>query len=174
MIYIGIDPGKQGAIALLRESGALIHPMPLVKCAQGRDEYDLAGIKEILTWGGFTSSPFGLMNQVAKFATVERAVPLPPKMPGGTIANFNRGVQRGFEWLLAGLEIPHQAVMARTWQKVMHAGLSGSDTKQKSILAAQRLFPAVDLRRTEKSRKLDDGMAEALLLAEYGRRTYSR
>jgi hypothetical protein len=34
----------------------------------------------------------------------------------------------------------------------------------------EKLFPGVDLRATERSRKPSDGLAEALLMAEYARR----
>jgi len=80
-------------------------------------------------------------------------------------------VQSGFAWLLEALEIPYQLVSARTWQKSMLAGTSGADTKQRSILAAGRLFPGVNLKRSARARKADDGIADALLLAEYARRT---
>jgi len=53
MISIGIDPGKQGAIAVLYSASAkpmLLLPMPLIRARvvkgkkYGRDEYDLAEI----------------------------------------------------------------------------------------------------------------------------------
>ncbi len=125
-----------------------------------RDEYDLVGIRKWLK--GFHGD---------LFVTVEKSQPLPPKFGGG-FANYQRGCSTGWAWMLTALEISYQLVAPRTWQKVMHAGTSGTDTKQRSIIAAQRLFPRVDLRRSEKSRKLDDGLADALLLAEYGRRTH--
>jgi hypothetical protein len=62
-------------------------------------------------------------------------------------------------------------VTARQWQKLMHAGLTGDDIKQKSIIAAKRLFPGVSLKRTERCRKDDHGKADAVLIAEYGRRS---
>jgi len=65
-------------------------------------------------------------------------------------------------WMLTALEIPYQLVAPQTWQRAMHAGTPGSDTKQRSILAAQRLFPSVDLRRNRKGRRPDDGLADAL------------
>lgn len=61
-------------------------------------------------------------------------------------------------------------VPARTWQRTMFAGLGKvADTKAASILVAKRLFPGVDL-RPGQCRKDQDGLADALLLAEYGRR----
>ncbi len=52
----------------------------------------------------------------------------------------------------------------------MLRGLPGKDTKTKSILAASRLFPRVDLRRTARSKVAHDGLTDALLIAEFGRR----
>lgn len=164
MIYIGVDPGKQGAVAVIKGDDVDVLPMPIIPGnKRARDEYDLVTIRDGLqTW----------KKEGAVFLTVEKLQPLPPKFGGG-IANFNRGCCVGWAWMLTALAIPYQLVSPRTWQKVMHAGTPGADTKQKSILAAHRLFPGVHLRRSEKSRKLDDGMADALLLAEYGRRTHN-
>lgn len=172
MRQIGVDPGKQGALCLLDEDDeAIIRlvPMPLLRAStirgkkRGRDEYDLQEIhRQILQW-----TAGGLVG----FVTVEKSQPMPPRMPGGGLANFQRGVMRGWEWMLVGIGLPYQLVAPRTWQKVMHAGTPDGDTKQRSVIAAQRLFPGVSLRRSERSRKDDDGCAEALLLAEFGRRT---
>lgn len=167
MIFIGIDPGKQGAIATVDGSGVMANafPTPLVHSVRGRDEYDLRSITAILRrWHD------DLTERV--FATVEKGQPMPPEVPGGSVANFARGVARGWEWMLVALEIPYQLVAPVTWQRVMHAGTPGSDTKQRSIMAAQRLFPGVRLQRTQRSTKPHDGIAEALLLAEYGRRVH--
>jgi hypothetical protein len=180
MLYAGIDPGKKGAIAILDAAGdfAFLGTIPLVAAGpKGRDEYDIPAIRDL----------FEPLHKAAGglFVTVERLHAMPvmfarKKKPGqevadtsagGSIVNFNRGVSRGFEWLLIALRIPHLAVPARTWQGVMHEGTPGTDTKQRSILAAHSLFPSVSMHRTARSKKLDDGCAEALLLAEYGRRT---
>ena len=174
-LVIGIDPGKKGALAVLSiiEGILEVRPMPLVAGGKkSRDEYDIRSITDYLK--GYRAD--------CCLVTVERSQPLsmirnPTGLPGadafkpGSIAQFNRGVQRGFEWLLTALEIPFQLVAPRTWMKVMHAGAPGADTKQRSVIAAQRLFPGVDLRRTPRCTKDDDGIAEALLLAEFGRRT---
>ena len=54
------------------------------------------------------------------------------------------------------------------------AGTPAGDTKQRSVIAAQRLFPGVSLLPTERSRKASDGLADALLLASYGQRQAAR
>jgi hypothetical protein len=160
MTWVGVDPGKSGAIAVIRadDGNVSITTMPVIVSGKARPQYDLHQIAMLL-------EPL-----VRPFVTVERAQPLPPKM-GGSIANFERGVSRGWEWMLTALEIPFQMVSPRTWQAVMLIGTAEGDTKQRAAIAAQRLFPGVNLRRTERSRKVDDGFCDALLLAEYGRRT---
>ena len=163
MIYAGIDPGKSGAIALINGALISVHPMPILPGAKkSRDEYNIAGIRQWL---------LDAKNGVALFVTVERSQPLPPKIRG-SIAQFQRGVACGWEWLLIGMGIPHQLVRPRDWQSVMLAGTPGGDTKQRSIIAAQRLFPSVSLMRTDRSKKPDHNFADALLLAEFGRRTH--
>ncbi len=81
------------------------------------------------------------------------------------MANYHRGYSRGIiEGLLTALRIPYQLVAPQAWQRVMHQGTPQGDTKVRSILAAQRLFPDVSLLRSAGSRKLDDGLADELLL----------
>jgi hypothetical protein len=57
----------------------------------------------------------------------------------------------------------------RTWQKVMFAGINATDTKQASILAASRIWPAVDFRATARAIKPNHGLTDAANLAEFGR-----
>jgi len=163
MAWIGVDPGKKGAIARISESGAIqIERMPMVTGAKGRDEYDLPAISAILRiWTDGDGS----------LVTIEKSQPMPPHMRGGSSASFHRGVARGWEWMCAGMGIPYILVSPVQWMRIMHIGTPGEDTKQRSILAAQRLFPGANLMRTERARKPDDAFAEALLLAEFGRRS---
>lgn len=44
------------------------------------------------------------------------------------------------------------------------------NTKATSFNASRRLFPNVDLRRSEKCKNLDDNKSDSLLIAEYARR----
>jgi len=164
VIVVGVDPGKWGAIAVIAPTvdAPLLYPMPVIRSTNGRDEYNEAEIARLL--GG------ALAGQKGVTVFLEKGQPLPPKM-GGTVANFQRGYARGlFVGILTALRIPYELVAPRVWQREMHGGTSGDDLKQRSIIAAQRLFPGVSLLRTVLSRKPDDGLAEALLIAEWGRR----
>jgi crossover junction endodeoxyribonuclease RuvC len=160
VIFAGIDPGKSGALALLDERGEPLElfPVPIV-VGTGRPEYDLARIAETLhAWRG---------REV--FVTIEKQQPLPRKKGGG-ITNYSRGVSSGWLWMFTALKIPHHLVSPPVWQRRMFEGAPGTDTKQRAIIAAGRLFPGVSLLRTPRSRKPFDGFADALLIAEYGRR----
>ena len=50
MIVVGVDPGKEGALAFVRDDGAALSalPTPLITSAKGRSEYDERSMREIL------------------------------------------------------------------------------------------------------------------------------
>lgn len=175
MIYLGIDPGKRGAIASIGDLGgtAEVEAVPLLTVGDARPEYDLGRIADRLAaWRGMVA-----------LAMVEHLDPLPARVRGkdgavrelgGGFANYARGESKGWAWMLTALRIPFQLVRPQQWQRAMLAGTpKASDTKTRSIMAAQRLFPAVSLLPTPRSRKPSDGFADALLLAEYARRVHS-
>ena len=194
-VTIGVDPGLRGGMARLEEGGPHIMievaPIPIIPAAVrngkklGRDQYDLAAIRDQLrSWlyvetsedthaESIPPSPLEVKITTSRrdvFVFVEQSIPLPPKLKAGSLAQFQRGVCRGWSWMLTALEIPHELVHPRTWQSSMLRDTPGKDTKARSLLVAQRLFPTVELRRTARSRKADDGLSDALLIAEYGRR----
>lgn len=90
----------------------------------------------------------------------------------GTGFGVLRGVLAGLQ--AAGLPVVWTIVPARTWQRVMLAGLPKNKSgKASSGLAAQvcaDIWPDVSLLATRKSRKPHEGLADALVIAEYGRR----
>ena len=160
-IIAAVDPGYHGAICVLSTLAVdpLLYAMPITEGA--RPSYDLFAIREKL----MEAQDAGLPRLY-----VERSQPLPAKMGGG-LANWHRGRSQGlWEGLCYCLEIPVEFVEPRRWQKVMLAGCQGETTKDRALVAAQRLFPGLDLRRTPKCRKADEGFVDALLLAEWGRR----
>jgi hypothetical protein len=80
---------------------------------------------------------------------------------------FSFGQNYGFiQGLLTANRLPYQLVPPQTWKKEFTV----NSTKQTSIDVCKRLFPDVDLLATPKCKKPHDGMAEALLMAEYARR----
>ena len=68
--------------------------------------------------------------------------------------------------MLDACNIETKLVSPQKWKKEFNL----DSDKQKSIDTAKKLFPDVNLFRTNRCTKEHDGMAEALLIAEYGRR----
>lgn len=141
--YIGIDPGKSGALALLTEDGQCT-VVPFHERAY----------TEILKAASGPSSVCCLEKVGA--------------MPGqGVVSMFNFGHNLGYiEGLLQAFDIPYQLVPPQTWKKEFCV----TSDKNTSIEVCRKLFPHVCLLPTARSRKPSDGMAEAMLLAEYARR----
>lgn len=144
MIYIGVDPGKSGAMAVITPDATIVAPFDA-------QEYRsvLAGLQ------GFSDNCRCCLERVGA-------------MPGqGVTSMFKFGENFGFiQGLLTAYSIPYELVTPQKWKKEFQ--ITGD--KNSSIAVCKRLFPNVSLRRTERCRKDDDGLAEALLMAEYARR----
>lgn len=143
MIYIGIDPGKSGALAAISQSGEFIS---FVK--GDRTEHDIEA------WIRATSLIQGDSRATIEFVSSSKQMGVKSAFTFGQSYGFLRG-------LIVGALIPFEVVRPQKWQKVMGC-LTGGD-KNISKAAAQRLWPAV---------KITHANADALLIAEYGRRTH--
>lgn len=144
MIYLGIDPGKSGALAMIDGDSASVIPF---------DEKDYADNIRICAEGGAVCC----LEHVSA-------------MPGqGVTSVFSFGENFGFiQGVLMANGVKYELVRPQKWKKEF----SVTSDKNTSIAVCKRLFPEVSLRRTERSRKDDDGFAEALLMAEYARRNF--
>ena len=145
MIYIGIDPGQRGAMAAIQENDAAVIPF-------NKDEYIryLTDIKH--------NHPCVCCIEAVHSITGQ-----------GIASSFKFGQTYG--WLLGILDaigIPYQPITPQKWKKEF--GLTSD--KAQSVEVCKRLYPGVNLLRTERSRKEDDGMAEALLMATYAKRKF--
>lgn len=144
MTYIGIDPGKDGALAVLCEGG-LVSVVPFYP-----DAYKAA---------------LRALNGPA-LAVLEHVGAMPGQ---GVTSMFSFGENFGYlKGLLEAFEIPYELVRPQRWKK--EYGISG---KNQPVEVCKRLFPGTSLRRTERCKKDHDGMAEALLMAEFARRHYA-
>lgn len=144
--YIGCDPGKSGAFASISVDGDNIG----IEVYPYEDSVFLAEMKE---WA-FDDC----------ICCIEEVHSMPKQ---GVASSFSFGKTYGY--LLGVLEayfIPYQPIKPQRWKKEF--GLNSD--KAKSIEVCRRLFPEVSLKRTEKCKVDHDGMAEALLMAEFARR----
>ena len=137
----GIDPGAKGAIALLHPNFAEVHDMPML----GKE---VNGTEVANLFVEFKPDHI-FLEQVNSFGM------------GRTSAyNFGQGVGV-LKGVFQALMIPYTLVTPQKWQK--HFGKSKD--KDYSRLLASRFYPN---QAAQFKRKMDDGRAEALLIARYG------
>jgi len=154
-IICGIDPGLDGGIAFLDEGGILVAVDVMPAVGEGRRGLDLTRVaRHLELW-----SPD---------LTVIEAQQAYPKQ--GVSSSFRTGLGAGqLEGLLIGMGLQHRILRPREWQTVL-AGTAGATPKDRAARAARGIWPAQDWRATPKCRRVHDGMIDAALLAEYGRR----
>jgi crossover junction endodeoxyribonuclease RuvC len=157
-VCIGIDPGVTGGLAILdAQTGELLEGMrtPILP-VPGKKEYDIGGMKDALAHNGWT----------VRLATIEKVGARPGD---GIVGAFSFGCGTGL-WLglMSALAIPYIEVTPQRWQSKMLAGLPrGPKSKASAMRAAKSLFPHIPVRV-----KADNGIADAALIAEYGRRLH--
>ena len=143
MYYIGIDPGKDGALAVLSD-GVFVEAI----------FYDTQAYKNALS---------GLQRPAT--AVLEHVNAMPKQ---GVTSMFTFGEGFGYlKGLLEAYGIPYELVRPHKWKKEF-----GISDKNQAVEVCKRLFPDVNLKKTERCKKDHDGMAEAILMAEYARRHF--
>jgi crossover junction endodeoxyribonuclease RuvC len=147
MIYVGVDPGQKGGYAVIStsETGQEVFAYPW------DDTFFVMEMQALSRMGN------GIVAAVEKVGA----------MPGqGVTSMFNFGMNFGWiQGVLQAYGIPYELIRPQKWKKEF----SVTGDKNSSIAVCKRLFPTVSLLPTEKCRKDNDGMAEALLLSEYAR-----
>lgn len=148
MLYIGIDPGKKGGLAVI-DTGGSSEPLAV--------SFSESNYLSVL-WDTDPRKSIVALEKVAA-------------MPGqGVTSMFNFGANFGWiQGILEALRFPYELIAPQRWKKEF----SLTSDKKASIRTAQRLFPGVSLLADKHCRVESDGMAEALLLAEYARRKLS-
>lgn len=152
MIYIGVDPGSTGAIALF-------HCPELFQSRQEVFDFDspdsLAAIK--------------IASEFNTHAVVEKVNAM-PKQGVSTTFKFGTAYGKVLGWLEA-CQIPYELVTPAKWKKAMFDSMPKQDDKKAMALdLARRLFP--DIAANRLARKKDHNRAEALLIAEFCRRNH--
>jgi len=142
-LFVGVDPGKNGGIAILDQNGVVLR-------SERMPDAD-ADLLEILLW------PSHEAPLIPGRAVIEK-VASSPQM--GVASAFSFGMQFGRCCMaLTAARLPFDMVNARTWQRRLDCFSEGD--KRVTRARALQLFP---------STKVTHYIADALLLAEYGRR----
>ena len=152
-IFAGIDPGKKGALAAFcsfhGEHDGVISAYRTERCFMAGKQYRPSAMRDALREIG------------AEFVTIEKVGAMPGQ---GVVSMFSFGRGAGlWEGLVCGLDISYLLVHPATWHKELLKDMAKG--KHSSIVAAERLFPQFTAKH-----KADEAIAEALLIAEFGRR----
>lgn len=174
----GIDPGKKGAAAVVLPDGKIrVWRTPTL---DGK-LYDLKGVKRVAQ---------EMRALGVKLVMVERQQASYLRKGPGMEKRANQQVRNSFQvgygyamWQMALVMagVPHEVVMPAVWKKRMgilvpsnfgDEDARSKEAKVRSIALCQRTHPEHDLRWNpdHHSSKPSDGMAEAILLADYGAR----
>lgn len=161
MNFIGIDVGITGAVAIIK---AHSDQKDVINIYDNNDIEMISALAEVIS------------EQC--MATIEKVQAFPGQ---GVSSMFKFGEAYGkMQGFLIMANIPFQFVTPTTWQKEMFDakeiiyikknGLKKKDTKTMSLDLARRLFPCIA--KEKLSRKKDHNRADALLIAEYTKRTH--
>jgi hypothetical protein len=150
-VFIGIDPGQRGGLALITNENIHVIPMPIAG-----NELDVKTIILFLTEEEFP------------IVCIEAVHSLPGNSGRSMFKfGFDTGMLHG---IVRAMGLQLITVAPQTWKKLI---LQGTDkSKEAAIDYCMRKYPGVNLMPTERSKKPSDGMAEALCIAEYAQRTH--
>lgn len=167
-IYLGIDLGKEGGFYALKNGKPILKEvMPKI----GKD-LDLPAIGKILL--KFRKQDVHVIFESIKgLFGISKGIAMDLSEQKGII-----------EGMCVLLKLPYTVVGPKTWQKAMFSGAkiqtktkkvegvskTVTDTKATATLVAKRLFPQETFLKSDRSKKPHDGLVDACLLAEYGRR----
>lgn len=163
-MIIGIDPGMSGAICFLDKEGyaPIILDTPTLNLSGKGKTRRRININQIDSWFcDYVQVPMDC------HAFIEKA----QSMPGQGVASmFGYGVSYGMMLgLLTAWQIKFTEVTPQSWKKTMLEGMDKS-SKDASRAKAMQLWPHA---QQMFCRKNDQHIAEAALIAEYGRRILS-
>lgn len=161
-MILGIDPGLNGGICLMAANRKILHlsVMPTID----KKQIDLTLFDGLL--GDLKE------KKLIHHCFLEQVGARPGQ---SVVAMFKFGrVYGNMEAMISAHKIPMTLVTPQAWQKVTHLGVEKQiDPKQRSLLAAKRLYPEQDFLATERSKVPHDGLVDAILIAEYGCRIYA-
>jgi len=165
--YMGIDIGKTGFISI-QDVNTKLHinyEIPVIA-----DQIDILEFNKILT-----------LHEV-DYCVIED---LHAVFGSSAKSTFSFGFVCGVvEALLSANKIPYTKVNPKIWQKEIWEGIpiqykSSStgrtkvvDTKATSLIAAKRIFLYHSFLKTERSKKPDHNLVDAMLLSEYCKRKF--
>lgn len=161
-MYLGIDPGQSGGMCLMDNNGTILD----IVSFKNMTDHDKAQILSEWIFYDKTqdADPLSTLSELReRFKAYIEEVHSFPKQ--GVTSSFNFGRSYGFLiGLLTGLKIPFETVSPQRWQRALNSlkkkGMSKTEHKNQLKSLAQRTWP---------DKKITHAIADAMLIAEYGR-----
>lgn len=151
---LGIDPGLDGGLGILTPDGQVVAQGRMPVLPGERREIDLLSLVEILR---FWRPEFAVLELVHAM----------PKQGVRSMFSFGRSTGQ-VEGVLVALGIPFERVTPQRWKGAVLNGTARD--KSAAIAYVRRRWPDAELMGSARCRVPHDGIAEALCLAEFGRR----
>ena len=165
MIFVGVDPGLSGALVAISEAGKIEGQLIMPRLSGSKGPLDT---RTILSWLLEMKS---LTGSGSFFGAIERVSTRPGQ---GATSTLTTGVNWGrLDALFIAIGVRYETPTPQQWKRTL--GLpkrSGKERAQGKIDAVEmvsRLFPEMDL-MPGRRRVPHDGLADAVLVAEYARR----
>lgn len=156
--FIGIDPGQKGGVAMVNQFGQAVGGFTLP-----HHEDD----PKVIVWPMILK--FFLNKCRGAYVSIEQ---MPFMGKRGQIATMSLAENIGvFKGLLVAAALPFESVHPSTWQSVLinhHQGKS----KERALKTFEEKWPEMASQLRMSHDKVPDGIADAMLIAEYGRLQY--
>ena len=179
-LYFGIDPGLDGAVALITDmhNAPILFDMPTLTIEGTRTIMTRSGTRKKkahrllnipMIVGHFKSRLMDFMGDNGRaIVTLEKVVAMPRQnsqgqdVKMGAVSMINYGINYGILLgILTTLAIPFTEVHPASWKAKLLRDMPKG--KGSSILRAKQLYPSADI-----TLKKHEARAEALLIAHYG------
>jgi crossover junction endodeoxyribonuclease RuvC len=152
MIFVGVDPGKTGGIAVINSQGHLLTTSRMPTEGSGKEaRVDPNALHDILarTHGGVVC-----IEQVSGFS--------------GQGGQFAFGYAAAVPWVVARIiGLPIRFVRPTQWSVLVGRNIGTGAARKRNVIAKARdQWPEANLGTMQ-----DSGIADALFIAEYVRRT---
>jgi len=193
-LYLGVDPGIKGALALIDAGGQSVSTwkMPLDKARKfcpietwklikeidliAADQFEdvVCCIEGLLSLPSDTAKITLLIKMVEKNPTPElfENLYIELKKTDGRVGTKTMGVNFGILiGQIAAVGWRYIVSSPRSWQSIIHKGIQGPTAKIRSYNFVKSIFQDVDV--SKRSGGFDDGKTDALCIAEFCRRSFT-
>lgn len=156
--FIGIDPGKKGAVGIVDNFG---QPVGAMTFPHAKDDHDLIAWPYVFE--------FFLKHRGKAIVVIEDLVFMRKSSPIATAKlSMNNGILRG---LLIAAQMPYSPVHPATWQSTLLKQRAGK-AKERARIEFEERWPKFAQRLRTSYDKVSDGIIDAMLIAEFGRLQY--